>query len=225
MKKSKSFLSNEALVGAGWGVAPVFYGLALFQLLIRPDFDIRVLPISFLSLGELGWIQVANFIITGGLALACAYGLRGILRGEKAGTWGPILVGLYGLGMIMAGLFRPDPIPGVSPGVDAGTTVAMTVSGALHMVGFFLAFPSLIAACFVFTRRFLASGQKGWAIYCAATGIAVPVMTIASALAPAWAGVIVAAAGLALFAWLAAIAAKILARQGAAIHLRSLTAL
>jgi hypothetical protein len=217
MKKPRTFLSNEALVGAGWLVAPVFYGLALFQLVIRPDFDIRVLPISFLSLGELGWIQVGNFIITGGLALLCAFGLRAVLRGEKAGTWGPILVGLFGIGMIMAGLFRPDPIPGVSPGVDAGTNVAMTASGALHMVGFFMAFPALIAACFVFTRRFMALGQRGWAIYSMATGIAVPIITMTSALQPAWAGVIVAGAGLVLFAWLGVIASKVLARPFALV--------
>lgn len=206
MKKPSSAISKEALIACGWFVAPVFYVLAAFQLMIRPDFDIRVLPISFLSLGDLGWIQVLNFIVTGALALLCAWGLRAVLRGEKGGTWGPILVALFGIGMIMAGLFRPDPIPGVSPGVDAGTTVAMSVSGALHMVGFFLAFPSLIAACFVFMRRFLALKQKGWAIYSAATGLAVPLICVASGMVPAWAGVIVAGAGLILFAWLGAMA-------------------
>src|SRR4029079_6009574 len=123
MKKSSSVRSIEALVCCGWLVAPIFYLLAVFQLMIRPDFDIKVLPISFLSLGDLGWIQVLNFIVTGVLALMCARGMRLALRGEKAGTFGPILVGLFGIGMIMAGLFRPDPIPGVSPGVDAGSPV------------------------------------------------------------------------------------------------------
>jgi hypothetical protein len=212
VKKSNSFLSTEALIGCGWFVAPIFYLLAVFQLMIRPDFDIRVLPISFLSLGDLGWIQVANFIMTGALALLCARGLSLALRGEKAGTWGPILVALFGIGMIMAGVFRPDPIPGVSPGVDAGTPVAMSISGGLHMVGFFVAFPSLIAACFVFTRRFVALGQKSWAIYSVATGVAVPAINLACLMVPAWAGVFVAASGLVLFAWLAAIAAYMLAR-------------
>jgi hypothetical protein len=143
----------------------------------------------------------------------CALGLRTLLRGEKAGTWGPILVGIFGIGMIMAGLFRPDPMPGV----DAGTTVAMTASGALHMVGFFMAFPALIAACFVFARRFKALRQKGWAIYSAGTGIAVPVICVGSALQPAWVGVIMAGAGLVLFAWLGAIASQVLARPFAMV--------
>jgi hypothetical protein len=80
------------------------------------------------------------------------------------------------------------------------------------MVSFFVAFPSLIAACFVFTRRFMALKKKSWAFYSLATRLAVPVINVASFMVPAWAGVFVAASGLVLFAWLAAIAAYMLAR-------------
>jgi hypothetical protein len=35
-----------------------------------------------------------------------------------------------------------------------------------------LAFLALIAACFVLARRFAGLGQRGWATYCVATGVA-----------------------------------------------------
>lgn len=45
--------------------------------------------------GELGWIQVANFVVTGALAFAGALGLRLALPGQRGGKAGPILAGLY----------------------------------------------------------------------------------------------------------------------------------
>lgn len=204
MKMPKSSARERALLACGLFVAPVFYVFAIVQLLIRPDFDIRVQPISFLSLGELGWIQVLSFIITGALAIFCAWGLRTYLQGQRGGTWGPVLVGLFGIGMILAGIFRPDPLP------VEGSTPSMTVSGMLHMIAFFVAFPSLIAACFVFMRRFIALKQTGFAVYCAATAVAVPVLMGASAAQPAWVGVIVAGAGLVLFGWLAVLSWRLL---------------
>lgn len=205
MKMSKS------LIACGLFVAPVFYLVAGLQLMIRPDFDIRVLPISFLSLGELGWIQVLSFIVTGLLSVLCALGLRTLLKGEKGGTWGPILIGLFGIGMILAGFCRPDPMSA------PGATPAMSLSGALHMAGFLIAFLSLIAACFVFMRRFLSSGQKSWAIYSAATGIIVPVLVALSMTAPTAASLVIAGAGLVLFGWLGVVALRLMGERHLAI--------
>jgi hypothetical protein len=50
-----------------------------------------------LSLGDLGWIQIANFVVTGALFVACAVGLRRVLHPGRAGTWGPRLVGASAL--------------------------------------------------------------------------------------------------------------------------------
>jgi hypothetical protein len=37
-------------------------------------------------------------------------GLRWVTRGEKGGTWGPILLGVYGAALVASGLF-PVPVP------------------------------------------------------------------------------------------------------------------
>ncbi|SFD03719.1 Protein of unknown function [Bosea sp. CRIB-10] len=194
---------DRALLACGVASAPVFYGLAALQVALRPGYDIRTQPISFLALGELGWIQVANFVVTGALALAGALGLRHVLRGQRGGTAGPILAGLYGLGMIGAGLFGPDPLPA------PGQAPQMSAAGAVHMVAFLLSFLSLIAACFVFARRFNAVGKSGWALYSVVTALVAPALVATSMANPAFAGLIVGAAGLVLFGWFSLIAFEV----------------
>ena len=113
MQKNPLELSNDsqqwtkALLACGVLLGPLFYLVVLIQMFTRPGFDIRQHPLSLLSLGDAGWIQITNFIVTGLLAILCAFGMRRLLRGGPGGTWGPLLIGTYGLGMIIAGLFSP----------------------------------------------------------------------------------------------------------------------
>ena len=88
----------------------------------------------------------------------------------RAGTWGPILIGLYGLGLIAAGIFPPDPMNGFPQGA-ADMPGQMSGHGLLHFVSAAVGFLSLIiASCFVFARRFAALEQRGWVAYSAVTG-------------------------------------------------------
>jgi len=201
MKTAPSQSLDRAFLACGVASTPVFYALAALQLALRPDYDIQ--PISFLAFGELGWIQAANFLATGALAFAGAIGLRRVLQGQRCGGAGPILAGLYGLGMIGAGLFGPDPLPA------PGQTPQMSVTGALHMVAFLVSFLSLIVACFVLARRFSAVGKRGWAIYSIATALLAPALVALGTANPSFAGLIMAGAGLVLFGWFSLVAYEI----------------
>ncbi|WP_203590100.1 DUF998 domain-containing protein [Streptomyces sp. SID13031] len=100
--------STRRLLTAGIIAGPFFSVLVAAQALTRDGFDVRKHAASLLAIGDLGWIQSANFVITGVLLIAGAVGLR-----RAVGIrWAPRLLGLYGVSMVAAGLFVPDPALG-----------------------------------------------------------------------------------------------------------------
>jgi hypothetical protein len=200
---------TEKLTRALLASGPLFYIVATAQMFTRPGFDIRHHAISLLSLGDLGWIQTSNFILTGVLALLCAVGMRWVLHPGRAGTWGPLLIGIYGVGLIVGGIFHPDPGLGFPPGAPTG----MSWHAVLHSIAFYTAFLSLIVACFVFVRRFTSQGHRGWGIYCAATGVVSPLLIVLGTGITSWAGVLFALAGVVAFGWVSMIAAKLVLKQ------------
>jgi len=153
------------LLACGVIAGPVFLVVAIVQALTRPGYDLARHPISMLSLGDLGWIQSANFIASGVLMLAFAVGLRRLLRGGRGGTWGGALIGVFGAGLIVAGVFVPDPAWGFPLGAPDGIPSQLSWHAALHGVGFTLAFVGVSLACLVFARRSLARGERILAAY------------------------------------------------------------
>jgi len=65
-------------------------------------------------------MQIANFIVSGLLAVAIAFGMRRVLHPGPAGTVGPLLVGVYDLGIITARIFVADHALGYPAGVPSG---------------------------------------------------------------------------------------------------------
>jgi hypothetical protein len=168
-------LTTALLVGGvagGWG----FLGVAFAAGALREDYSALHQPVSMLSLGPGGWVQIANFVVSGLLMVACAVGLRRALRSGRGRTWGPLLIGVYGFGLVGAGAFSADPSYGYPPGAALGPAASYSVHGMLHEVAGFVVFGPLTGACFVFARRFAAqAGRRGWAIYSFLTGLAMPV--------------------------------------------------
>ena len=149
---------------------PTYVLVGVLQALTREGFDARRHALSLLSNGDLGWIQTANFLVSGALVIAGALGVRRALAPGRASTWGPILLALYGVGLIGAGVFPADPGRGFPPGTPE-TGLAMSTAGVLHFVFGGIGFYALIAACFVFARRFFGLRQRGWAIYSVVSGV------------------------------------------------------
>lgn len=160
--------ATRFLLACGLAAGPVYLALALAQMVARDGFDMRRHAVSHLSNGEYGWVQVASFLLTGALVIAGAAGARRLLHPGRGGTWGPVLLALYGIGLIGAGAFSADPAPGFPAGTEV---VPMTRAGMLHFVFGAIGFYALIAACFVFARRYASLQRRGWAMYSAATGV------------------------------------------------------
>ena len=136
----------------------------------RPSYNAWQVPDSALELGPGGWLQTANYIVTGALVMSFAIGLRRVLRAGRGSTWGPILLGIYGLTFIGAGIFVTDPSMGYPPGASG----AESVHGFIHDLFGLLQFISVIAACFVLARRDAADPtgrSRVW--YSVATGLLV----------------------------------------------------
>lgn len=161
---------TRALLTAGALAGPVYVIVAVFQTFVREGFDITRHAVSVLANGELGWIQVGNFLVAGLLTLAGAAGMGRALVTGRGRTWAPLLLGLYGLGLIGAGLFKADPAPGFPLGTPA-EAVTITTAGLLHFATGGVGFLGLIGACGVLARRFAGQGQRGWAVYSLATGV------------------------------------------------------
>ncbi|WP_020521800.1 DUF998 domain-containing protein [Catelliglobosispora koreensis] len=158
--------STRLMLTAGVLAGPLFLVTILIQQATRAGVDPVTQPLSLLSLGENGWIQITNFIVSGLLVLASAVGIRRTLRGGPAGTWGPILIAVYGVALVWGGVFVADPASGFPAGAAMGVPDPSTWSWHSWMHAF--AAPamglSLIAACFVFARAFRRQGKTGWAV-------------------------------------------------------------
>jgi hypothetical protein len=173
--------------------------------------------VSELAIGPGGWIQIANFVVTGCLMTAFAVGLhrtmsrgramapvpgdrvggseRAFVAGDRAG-WGPRLVALYGLSLIVVGVFVSDPVAGLST----------TVHGNVHLLVSLVVFGALTAACFVLGRRF---PERSWRVYSRVVGVVVPVFFIAMGAGPAaYSGLLQRVAILAGWTWIAAVSVR-----------------
>lgn len=162
--------TTRALLACGAAAGPLYLVVGLAQAFTRPGFDITRHDLSLLANGDLGWIQVANLIVSGLLVMAGAAGLRRALGTGRGSAWAPLLLGLYGLGLVGAGIFTADPMLGFPPGTPADAR-AVSWHGLLHLVCGGIGFLGLIAACFVLARRFAGLSDRRWAVASAVTGV------------------------------------------------------
>jgi hypothetical protein len=170
---SRSHTSRLLLAG-GIVAGPLFAVVAAAQVLTREAFDLSRHPLSLLSLGDLGWLQVGNFVVTGLLTVASAAGMRGTLAPGPARFWAPLLYGAFGVGLVAGGLFTTDPVPGFPAGTPAASSVAQAATwhAAVHDVAAGIALDAGLLASLVLARRFHRSGRRGWATYSLVTSLA-----------------------------------------------------
>ncbi|MFE3659359.1 DUF998 domain-containing protein [Streptomyces sp. NPDC059165] len=193
---------RPALAG-GVLAGPTFLVFGVAQGLSRDGFDFTRNAISQLALGEEGWIQTVNFLLTGALLIVGATGLRRVLRGVAGGTWGPLLVGVFGASFWAAAIFPADAGAGFPSGAPSTTT--LSGHGAAHMLAGMVGYLALCAAFVVLARPLAASGHPGWSVASRLVPVAVLAGFMASAVSvPAF----TAGAGLGLL-WLSVVMARL----------------
>jgi Protein of unknown function (DUF998) len=166
----RSNAATSALLLGGAVAGPVFVAVFMIEGATSSGYDPMRLPVSLLSTGEDGWRQVLNFIVDGALLFGFAIGLyRAFGQRSTPATLGPLLMGVFALGIIGAGLFSTDPGAGYPPGVRP--PVEPTTHSIVHDAVSLVVFIGLPIACFVLAREFAGWRDRVWATYSAVTGL------------------------------------------------------
>lgn len=197
---------TRSLLGWGAVAGPFYVVVSVVQGLTRAGFDFTRHQWSLLQNGDLGWVQIANFVLTGLMLVAFAVGLGRALTSGRAARWAPRLTAVFGLSMVAAGIFTADPALGFPAGAPQGAG-EVTTHGIVHFASAGVGFTAIAAACFVVARRYAADGARTLAKFSRVTGIAF----LGGFLCVASGGGVVAnllftAAVCLVFAWIAAVA-------------------
>ena len=164
---------TRRLLACGAMGGPLFIAVFTLEGARREGYDPLREPVSALALGERGWGQRTNFIVTGMLMLACSRGL-GRLPAESpaASRWGARLVGLYAIGLVGAGVFVTDPVEYAAP--EPGAPIEPSQRGMLHGLFSLQVFAALGMAALTYAARFARTGRPAWALTSGLVGVLVP---------------------------------------------------
>lgn len=165
---------TRSLLGYGVIAGPIYVVVGLVQAILRDGFDLSRHSLSLLANGSWGWVQVVNFVVVGLMVLAAALGT---VRAMAPSRGGGALVGLYGLCLIVAGVFRADAMDGFPPGTPDGAPEEATAAGIVHLVAGGLGFLALAVAFVLIGRWFATRGDQALS---ARSRIAAVVVLVAS---------------------------------------------
>jgi hypothetical membrane protein len=146
----------------------VFIAVFLVECATRPGYSAWRHYVSQLATGPGGWVQVVNFLVCGVLVLVFAIGLRLSIRRTRGSIGGPVLLGLFAVALLVAGIFSTDP----ALGYPVGAAYVHTAHGMLHGLAGLTAFTTLPAAAFVMAWHFSAEkGARRWVVYSIVVGV------------------------------------------------------
>jgi hypothetical protein len=166
---------TDALLRTGLAAAVLFVVVLLVEGALRPGYDPIYHTGSELELGARGWIQRTNFIIMGAGMFAFAAGVQRSLDS----TSGPLLLAVFGFGLIIAGVFPPDPVRGYPPGSPIDREADLTRGAKIHDVLGPVMFLALLGAGVALAGQL----RGGWRLYTMLTAGIGFVLTVWTAVA------------------------------------------
>jgi hypothetical membrane protein len=149
---------------AAWAgvIGPILFtaGFLLQEALRRDEYSPMTEPVSALEAGPNGWLQQLNFVVFGVLTIIFAAGLHRGVSATRLGNIGPLLLGLSGVGCLLAAAF---PLREDAQGV--------TYDPGGHIVAGMIFFLSSAVGLLVLSRRLGQDDRwRGLAGYAAAAG-------------------------------------------------------
>jgi hypothetical protein len=150
-----------SLLIAGVAGAVAFNATYLIDGALRHGYDQLSQPVSALSLGPGGTVQVVNFIAFGIVSCLTAFAWRPTLADGLGAVWYPRLAVLAGLAMICTGIFTLDPGKGYPPGIPA--PAHPSAHAQAHNVASYISLTVTVAGLVILVRRFAREPQwRGW---------------------------------------------------------------
>jgi Protein of unknown function (DUF998) len=128
-------LPGRWLLSTGLIAGPLFVLAFLLEGAFRTGYSPVRDMVSALDLSGDGWQQIASFLVTGCLLLVFAAGVRKVVPAGPASRWGPILVALTGIGLMISGVFMPDATRGYPPGTPPGPQTGSSWHNTAHGLG------------------------------------------------------------------------------------------
>jgi Protein of unknown function (DUF998) len=165
-------------IACGVAAGPLFVSGFMVIGARRAGYDWRRHAVSSLARGRGGWLQRANFVLTGTLYCIAA---NGVARSPKQ-TAGPRVVSalIFGVGggLIGSGLFVTDPVAGFRPASrdhddpESTPSIARTRSGRLHNLCAIPIFAGIPVAALICATSAARRGEYRWASYSAGSALA-----------------------------------------------------
>ena len=150
---------TRSLLGYGVLAGPFYLAVSLIQAFVREGFDPTRHALSILANGPGGWVQTANLALSGLMVIAASVGFRRVLGPKSRGL--TLFLGAFGASMVVAAIFRADPMDGFPVGTPLGMPPSISTRGLIHFISGALGFTSLGISCFfgaaVMRRRSVSS--------------------------------------------------------------------
>jgi len=149
---------TRRLLFLGVLAGPIYLAVGLIQAFVRDGFVFARHPLSVLANGPGGWVQTANFVLTGLMVLAAAVGFRRVLGpSSRTVSW---FLGAFGASMVVAAVFRADPMDGFPVGTPKGPPTSISTMGFVHFVAGGLGFIALAVSCLLASRAMARRGVR-----------------------------------------------------------------
>ena len=167
----RSAAITRSLLGYGVLVGPFYLTTGLIQAFVREGFALARHPLSLLANGPGGWVQTANFVLSGLMVVAAAVGFKRVLGPRSLVASG--FLAAFGTSMIVAAVFRADPMDGFPPGTPLGPPTSISTMGLVHFLAGTLGFISLAVSCFAGARAMSRRNARSMARLSVLAGLAI----------------------------------------------------
>jgi hypothetical protein len=212
-----------AELACGAAAGPCFVGAFTAIGATRAAYEWRRHAVSSLADGRGGWLQRANFIVTGSLYCIAAHGLARSSRQTVGPRVVPLLTFGAGGGLICSGLFVTDPVAGYPPSPsghnqrDRTPPVVVSRAGRLHNLSAIPIFFGIPIAALTSATSAARRREYRWASYSAGSAVAMMTTSVLFGAAfggaprvEAYGGVLQRVSITAGFGWLSALSLRAL---------------